>query len=91
VEKPGAEAAPSRFGLVGRYVFTPEVFSILEKTSPGVGGEIQLTDAIQELGERGRLRGFVANENLLDVGTPEGLLRASYELGLDRFGPELFG
>ena len=53
VEKPGVEAAPSRFGLVGRYVFTPEVFSILEKTSTGVGGEIQLTDAIQELGERG--------------------------------------
>ncbi|MEE8405890.1 MAG: sugar phosphate nucleotidyltransferase [Acidimicrobiia bacterium] len=91
VEKPGVEAAPSRYGLVGRYVFTPEVFSILEKISPGVGGEIQLTDAIQELGERGRLRGFVAGENLLDVGTPEGLLRASYELGLDRFGPELFG
>ena len=70
--------------------FTPEVFSILEQTSPGVGGEIQLTDAIQELGERGQLRGYVAGESLLDVGTPEGLLRASYELGLDRYGPELF-
>ncbi|MCZ6505082.1 MAG: sugar phosphate nucleotidyltransferase [Actinobacteria bacterium] len=90
VEKPGVEAAPSRFGLVGRYLFTPEVFSILEQTSPGVGGEIQLTDAIQELGERGQLRGYVAGESLLDVGTPEGLLRASYELGLDRYGPELF-
>jgi len=91
VEKPGVAAAPSRYGLVGRYVFTPEVFSILEKTLPGVGGEIQLTDAIHELGQRGRLRGFVAGEDLLDVGTPQGLLRASYELGLDRFGPELFG
>lgn len=90
VEKPGVEAAPSRLGLVGRYLFTPEVFSILEKVSPGVGGEIQLTDAIHALGELRRLRGFVATKDLLDVGTPEGLLRASYELGIDRFGPELF-
>lgn len=90
VEKPGVESAPSRLGLVGRYLFTPEVFSILEKVSPGVGGEIQLTDAIQGLGERRRLRGFVATQDLLDIGTPEGLVRASYELGIDRFGPELF-
>jgi UTP--glucose-1-phosphate uridylyltransferase len=67
------------------------VFSILEETPPGVGGEIQLTDAIQKLGEQGRLRGYVADESLLDVGTPQGLLKASYELGLDRYGPELFG
>lgn len=90
VEKPGVEAAPSRLGLVGRYLFTPEVFPILEKTAPGVGGEIQLTDAIHELGRRGRLRGFVADSDLLDVGTPEGLVRATCELGLHRFGPVLF-
>ena len=90
VEKPGVEDAPSRLGLVGRYLFTPEVFSILEKTSPGVGGEIQLTDAIQELGSRGRLRGYVATGDLLDVGTPQGLLKASYELGQHQFGPGVF-
>ncbi|MFZ0014857.1 MAG: sugar phosphate nucleotidyltransferase, partial [Acidimicrobiia bacterium] len=71
VEKPGVEEAPSRLGLVGRYLFTPEIFSILNKTSPGVGGEIQLTDAINELGNHGRLRGFVADSDLLDTGTPE--------------------
>ena len=86
VEKPGPEDAPSNLGLVGRYLFTPEVFSILEKTEPGVGGEIQLTDAIHELGTRGRLRGYVATEDLLDVGTPEGLYDASVELGRHRFG-----
>lgn len=91
VEKPGIADAPSRYGLVGRYLFTPEVFSILEKTTPGVGGEIQLTDAIHELGVRGRLRGFIAEEDLLDVGTPDGLLKASYELGLHQFGPGVFG
>lgn len=90
VEKPGPENAPSRLGLVGRYLFTPEVFSILEKTAPGVGGEIQLTDAINALGAAGRLRGFVAEEDLLDVGTPEGLLHASYQLGLHRYGPGVF-
>lgn len=90
VEKPGVEAAPSRLGLVGRYLFTPEVFSILEKTSPGVGGEIQLTDAIHELGTRGRLRGYVAETDLLDVGTPQGLLKASAILGSHQFGPEVF-
>lgn len=88
VEKPGVEEAPSRFGLVGRYVFTPEVFEILEKTPPGRGGEIQLTDAIDELGKRGRLRGFVAGEDLLDVGTPLGLLEASVELGAHQFGSD---
>jgi UTP--glucose-1-phosphate uridylyltransferase len=90
VEKPGVDEAPSRLGLVGRYLFTPEVFTILEKTEPGVGGEIQLTDAINELGNRGRLRGFVAETDLLDTGTPQGLLKASKVLGSHQFGEDVF-
>lgn len=90
VEKPGKENAPSHLGLVGRYLFTPEVFSILEKTDPGYGGEIQLTDAINELGNRGRMRGFVAEAELLDTGTPEGLLKASKVLGSHQFGEDVF-
>lgn len=90
VEKPGVDSAPSNLGLVGRYLFTPEVFSILEKTSPGFGGEVQLTDAIHELGVRGRLRGFVADSELLDTGTPEGLLKASKVLGSHQFGEDVF-
>jgi UTP--glucose-1-phosphate uridylyltransferase len=88
VEKPGIEEAPSRFGLVGRYLFTPEVFGLLDKTAPGSGGEIQLTDAIDGLGKAGRLRGYVASLDLLDVGTPLGLLEASVVLGKDQFGDE---
>ncbi|MGH8870505.1 MAG: sugar phosphate nucleotidyltransferase [Acidimicrobiia bacterium] len=88
VEKPGAAAAPSRLGLVGRYLFTPEVFEILDRLEPGLGGEIQLTDAINELGVNRRLRGYVAAEDLLDVGTPVGLLEASVELGEHEFGQE---
>jgi UTP--glucose-1-phosphate uridylyltransferase len=88
VEKPSLEAAPSRLGLLGRYVFTSEVFEILEQLEPGRGGEIQLTDAINELGRRKRLRGYVATSDILDVGTPIGLLEASVVLGEHQFGSE---
>jgi UTP--glucose-1-phosphate uridylyltransferase len=88
VEKPGIDEAPSRLGLVGRYLFTPEVFELLDRTQPGSGGEIQLTDAIDGLGKAGRLRGYVADVDLLDVGTPLGLLEASVVLGADQFGEE---
>jgi UTP--glucose-1-phosphate uridylyltransferase len=88
VEKPGAADAPSRLGLVGRYLFTSEVFDILGRLEPGHGGEIQLTDAINQLGADRRLRGYVAGEDLLDVGTPIGLLQASVELGEHEFGEE---
>lgn len=90
VEKPGVDAAPSRLGLAGRYLFTPDVFSILAKTDPGYGGEIQLTDAINELGNQGRLRGFVSENDLLDTGTPEGLLMATKVLGSHQFGEDAF-
>jgi UTP--glucose-1-phosphate uridylyltransferase len=86
VEKPDPAAAPSRLGVIGRYLFTPEVFEILEKVSPGVGGEIQLTDAIHELGRRGRCRGWVAPGDLLDIGDPPGLVAASVELGRAQYG-----
>lgn len=86
VEKPGADRAPSRLGLVGRYLFTAEVFTILADLKPGVGEEIQLTDAIDELGRRGRLRGYIADTDLLDTGTPEGLYEATKVLGAHQFG-----
>ena len=86
VEKPGPERAPSRLGILGRYLFNPEIFDILATLEPGVGGEIQLTDAIDELGRRGRLRGVVTDRDLLDIGNPVGLLDASVAIGLERFG-----
>jgi UTP--glucose-1-phosphate uridylyltransferase len=82
VEKPGADRAPSRFGFVGRYVFTAEVFDHLERLEPGVGGEIQLTDAIDGLAAAGRCLGYVSDQDLLDVGTPSTYLRAVTALGL---------
>lgn len=56
VEKPKREDAPSRMAIVGRYVLTPDIFTYLDKVKPGVGGEIQLTDALQQLAqERGMM------------------------------------
>ena len=51
VEKPAREKAPSRMAIVGRYVLTPDIFDYLEKATPGHGGEIQLTDALQALAQ----------------------------------------
>lgn len=85
VEKPGKDAAPSNLGLIGRYLFTPEIFDVLETTEPGALGEIQLTDAIDELARRSGMRGYIADADLLDVGTPPGLLKATVELGVHQF------
>jgi UTP--glucose-1-phosphate uridylyltransferase len=89
VEKPGPDRAPSDLGLIGRYLFTHEIFEILAGVSPGHGGEIQLTDAIDQLAKRGRMKGFVADDDLLDVGTPRGLVTATAVLGRDLF-PDIF-
>lgn len=85
VEKPGVSEAPSRLGLIGRYVFTPDVFASLRAIQPGYGGELQLTDAIDHLGRHDRCLGWVADEDLLDVGNPSGLLHASVVLGRSMF------
>ena len=53
VEKPGPEAAPSRWAVSARYVFSPRIFDFLRETTPGLGGEIQLTDAIERMIEAG--------------------------------------
>lgn len=81
MEKPGAARAPSNYGICGRYLFMPEVFGHLERTPPGRGGEIQLTDAIAALGELGRCRAYTDGAELLDVGNPLGFLHANAVLG----------
>jgi len=86
VEKPPVETAPSNFAVFGRYVFTPEVFSCLERVEPGVGGEIQLTDAMAELATKGVLAGAVIEDRIFDVGHKLDFLRATVELALDHPG-----
>jgi UTP--glucose-1-phosphate uridylyltransferase len=91
VEKPKPEDAPSRLGIVGRYIFTPELFEALAETSPGHGGEIQVTDAMQRLLGRQELYAYELEGTRYDTGTPLGWLEANIALALKRpdFGPEL--
>ena len=84
VEKPKAEDAPSNLGIVGRYVLTPGIFDVLERTAPGKGREIQLTDAIAALMEREPVFAYEFEGRRFDTGRPLGLLTASIEIGLRR-------
>lgn len=90
VEKPAPESAPSTLAVMGRYVFTPEIFEILDGVAPGVGGEIQLTDAIAQLIREQTVYGFVFDEGRYDIGKKIDFLRATVELALRRedLGPE---
>lgn len=83
VEKPGP-AAPSDLGILGRYLFGPEIFSDLASLSPGAGGEIQLTDALDRAARRTGALGLIVGDDLLDVGRPAGLLEATAVVGLSR-------
>ena len=90
VEKPAPKDAPSNLAVMGRYVFTPEIFDALEHVQPGVGGEIQLTDAIALLLDDQTVYGWVFGEGRYDIGKKLDFLRATVELALDRpdLGPE---
>jgi UTP--glucose-1-phosphate uridylyltransferase len=83
VEKPEAAAAPSDLAIMGRYVLTPDIFEALRSTQPGAGGEIQLTDGIATLLDRGAVHGVEFTGELLDVGTPVGWLATNARLALD--------
>ena len=82
VEKPAPERAPSRLGIVGRYVLTPQIFSWLRKIRPGRGGEIQLTDALQGCARQEGLYGWKLDGKRYDAGDKLGFLKATVELGL---------
>lgn len=84
VEKPAVEDAPSTLASRGRYVFTPEIFEALDRTTAGVGGEIQLTDAIRLLAKDADVFAYVHDGPMYDVGKKMDYLRATVELGLRR-------
>ncbi|MEN3365320.1 MAG: UTP--glucose-phosphate uridylyltransferase [Burkholderiales bacterium] len=77
VEKPAPEYAPSTLGVVGRYVFTPEIFDQLDKIRPGAGGELQLTDAIAALLETEPVLAYEFKGQRYDCGCKLGYLQAS--------------
>jgi UTP--glucose-1-phosphate uridylyltransferase len=85
VEKPKAGTAPSRWAIVGRYVVPPEIWGHLERTRPGAGGEIQLTDALRELASSpAGLYGVVVEGTRHDAGDKLGYLRANLAYALKR-------
>jgi UTP--glucose-1-phosphate uridylyltransferase len=83
VEKPKPEEAPSNLAVIGRYVFTPGIFDALERIEPGVGGELQLTDAIALLLGSEPVFGRIFSEGRYDIGKKMGFLQANIELGLE--------
>lgn len=84
VEKPKAEHAPSNYAIMGRYVLRPEIFNILETLPPGAGGEIQLTDAINELNRIQEVLAYHFNGVRYDVGDKFGFVKATLDFALQR-------
>lgn len=96
VEKPAVEEAPSNLAVIGRYVLAPEIFEVLERTEPGRGGEIQLTDALAELAgadpaHGSGVHGVVFRGRRYDTGDRLDYIKAVVQLAVARedLGPEL--
>ncbi len=77
VEKPAAEVAPSNLAVIGRYIITPDIFDILRETTPGAGGEIQLTDALLQQAKQGRVIAYKFEGRRFDCGSVEGFVQAT--------------
>ncbi len=87
MEKPQPEEAPSNLAIMGRYILTPAIFAILAETSPGAGGEIQLTDALKTLLQQEPIFGLAFTGKRYDVGDKLGYLQANLDFALQR--PEM--
>jgi UTP--glucose-1-phosphate uridylyltransferase len=90
VEKPSPDEAPSNLAIIGRYILTPEIFTALENTKPGKGGEIQLTDGLKLLMEQQPIYAYEIQGVRYDAGDKLGFLKATVEFGLKNkeFGEE---
>lgn len=90
VEKPKAADAPSKNAIIGRYILTPRIFEVLEKTAKGAGGEIQLTDGIRGLLQHEKVYGYTFEGKRFDAGDKLGFLQATVQFALDRddLGPD---
>ena len=84
VEKPPVDEAPTDVAILGRYIITPEIFEYLEKTAPGAGGEIQLTDALKMLAADQIMYAYDFEGQRYDVGDKLGFLKATVEYALRR-------
>ncbi len=83
VEKPRPERAPSRFGSIGRYVFTPALFSCLGEVAPGFGGELQLTDAIRRLIKKEDVYAYQYSGKRFDTGDKLGYIQTIIDYAME--------
>jgi UTP--glucose-1-phosphate uridylyltransferase len=83
IEKPGISEAPSNIGTVGRYVFAPEIFECLRKTMPGIGNEVQLTDAIKLLMGYQKVYAYLFWGRRYDTGDKAGYVRAIMDFAME--------
>jgi len=85
VEKPRPEEAPSNLAIIGRYILTPTIFDVLNKTDLGTGGELQLTDGLRGLLKAGeKIYGYTFEGKRFDAGDKFGMLQATVEFALKR-------
>ena len=84
VEKPSVAEAPSDLAIVGRYIFTPDIFRAIETTTPGAGGEIQITDAMRNLLKERDFYAVRVDGVRHDAGDKFGFLKATVEFALKR-------
>ena len=77
IEKPEPKDAPTNMAIIGRYILTPDIFSILRKTKPGKGGEIQITDALLTQAKQGKVIAYKFNGKRFDCGSVEGYVKAT--------------
>jgi UTP--glucose-1-phosphate uridylyltransferase len=84
IEKPKPGTAPTRLAIVGRYLLPPTIWPLLERTKPGVGGEIQLTDALKKLVASEGMYGVVVEGTRHDAGDKLGYLRANLAYAMKR-------
>lgn len=91
VEKPSIQEAPSNLGIIGRYVLTPGIFKCIKQVKPGVGGEIQLTDALRILKDEQPLYAYEFRGKRYDIGNKLDWLKSTIEvaLGSEEIGREL--
>lgn len=87
IEKPKLEDAPSNLAIIGRYILTPKIFEVLERTPLGTGGELQLTDGLRLLLQQEKIFGYRYEGKRHDAGDKLGFLQATVEFALKR--PEL--
>lgn len=77
VEKPNPKDAPSNLAIIGRYILTPDIFKILKQTNPGIGGEVQITDALKTISKKDKVIGLVYKGRRFDCGSIEGFVQAT--------------